>query len=117
MCANGIVPRVLTRAQRSTDDYIAVFSALSEPLRVRILHMLIHQADGEIACTTLGETLPVGLSTVSYHVGVLRRAGLVTVRKAGRKYFYRLCEDNLRIYAPEFLAHLRRIEYSDASAA
>jgi DNA-binding transcriptional ArsR family regulator len=99
------------------DEYLAVFSALSEPLRVRILHILAHQPDGEYPCALLDEELPVGKSTVSYHVGILRRAGLITVRKAGRNYFYRLREKTFREYAPAFLDHLREHEELDVPAA
>lgn len=102
---------------QTTDDYLAVFSALSEPLRVRILHMMARQPDGEIPFTLLEEELPVGKSTVSYHVGILRRAGLLRVRKAGRNYFYRLREDRLRACAPAFLEHLRTTENLEVSAA
>jgi DNA-binding transcriptional ArsR family regulator len=109
--ADAIVRKVSTDSlEQTTDDYVAVFSALSEPLRVRIVHMLAHRSDGELPCATLDAELPVGKSTISYHVGILRRAGLITVRKEGRNYFYRLREENLSRFAADFLAHLRNVE-------
>ncbi len=116
----GIVRTVSTltfEPGQTTDDYLAVFSALSEPLRIRILHMMTRRPDGEIPFTLLEEELPVGKSTISYHVGILRRAGLLRVRKAGRNYFYRLRENRLRACAPAFLEHLREIENLEISAA
>lgn len=69
--------------------------------------MMAHQSGGELPCTALDDALPVGKSTISYHIGILRRAGLINVRKAGRNYFYRLNEPVLETYASEFLEHLR----------
>lgn len=101
--------------RQTTDGYLAVFSAMSEPLRVRILHMMAHQDGGELPCTALDEELPVGKSTISYHIGILRRAGLIHVRKAGRNYFYRLNESTLETYAADFLEHLREDDALDPS--
>jgi ArsR family transcriptional regulator len=91
-----------------TDQYVAVFAALSEPLRLRMLQMMAQSddADGEIPCTLLDDELPIAKSTISYHVQILRRAGLIGVRKAGRNYFYQLRQDVLESYAPGFLEHL-----------
>jgi DNA-binding transcriptional ArsR family regulator len=104
-------------SELTTDEYVAVFSALSEPLRVRIVHMMAHQPDGELPYTMLDQELPVGKSTISYHVGILRRAELLTVRKEGRNHFYRLREETLRKYAAEFYTHLRDSETLVVSAA
>jgi ArsR family transcriptional regulator len=91
-----------------TEQYVAVFAALSEPLRLRMLQMMVQSesADGELPCTALDDELPIAKSTISYHVQILRRAGLIGVRKAGRNYFYQLRQDVLESYAPGFLEHL-----------
>lgn len=102
---------------KTIDSYVTVFAALSEPLRVRILHMMAHEDGGELPCTTLDERLPVGKSTVSYHVAILRRAGLVTVRKSGRNYFYQLRADVLEQLAPGFMDLLQRNEELELSVA
>jgi ArsR family transcriptional regulator len=88
-----------------TDQYVAVFAALSEPLRLRMLQMMALE-DGDLPCTSLDDELPIAKSTISYHVQILRRAGLIAVRKAGRNYFYQLREDVLEAYAPGVLEHL-----------
>jgi DNA-binding transcriptional ArsR family regulator len=107
------VSTLAVEARPTLDGYLAVFSALSEPLRVRILHMMAHQDGGELPCAALDEALPVGKSTISYHIGILRRAGLIHVRKAGRNYFYRVNESTLQTYAADFLVHLREDEALD----
>ncbi|HVW42438.1 MAG TPA: metalloregulator ArsR/SmtB family transcription factor [Amycolatopsis sp.] len=91
----------------ATDRFVTVFAALSEPVRVRIIQMMLENAPADLPCTTLDEELPIAKSTISYHVGILRRAGLVEVHKAGRNYFYQLRTDRMEAYAAAFLDHLR----------
>jgi DNA-binding transcriptional ArsR family regulator len=49
----------------------------------------------ELACITLEDTLPVSKPTISYHTKILHHAGLISVRKAGRNYYYSLRRDVL----------------------
>lgn len=100
-----------------TENYLAVFAALSEPLRVRIMCLLAQSETGEVPNTLLDERLPVGKSTISYHVGILKRAGLLSVRKAGRNYFYMLRTEHLERYSPGFLEHIKAADESSVVAA
>lgn len=63
-----------------------VFKALGDPVRMD-LFLRIAAAD-EISCTDIVAEAEVTASTVSYHVKILKTAGLVTVRKQGRNYHY-----------------------------
>jgi DNA-binding transcriptional ArsR family regulator len=49
----------------------------------------------ELACITLEDTLPVSKPTISYHTKILQHAGLISVRKSGRNYYYSLRRDVL----------------------
>src|SRR5690242_15832800 len=69
-------------------EYAETFRALSDPTRLEMIRMAA-QAD-EVACTTFLERFGVSKSTISYHVKVLRSAGLIKVRKEGQFYRYRL---------------------------
>lgn len=64
-----------------------IFHALSDPTRRAILARL---TTGEHANGVLAGELPVSRPTVSKHLAVLRSAGLVSRRKEGRNWFYRL---------------------------
>ena len=44
----------------------------------------------------LEQTLPVSKPTISYHTKILQQAGLLSVRKEGRNYFYALRREGLR---------------------
>jgi DNA-binding IclR family transcriptional regulator len=63
----------------------AVFDALGEPVRRRILELL---HDGPTAVGQLAERLPVGRPAVSKHLRVLTNAGLVEHRSAGTRNLY-----------------------------
>jgi ArsR family transcriptional regulator, arsenate/arsenite/antimonite-responsive transcriptional repressor len=67
-------------------DWVEVFKALSDPIRMN-LFLRIADVD-EIACTQIVLDAKVTASTVSYHVKILKAAGLVDVRKEGRNFFY-----------------------------
>jgi len=73
---------------------IEVFKALSDPIRWNIVVQMA--SVDELACVTLEDTLPVSKPTISYHTKILYQAGLISVRKSGRNYFYSLRRDVLR---------------------
>lgn len=70
-----------------------VFKALSDPKRIRIMEML---CDGEMcACKILNEfdfTQP----TLSHHMSVLSKCGLVNSRKEGQWTHYSMNQDKVR---------------------
>jgi len=71
-----------------------IFRALAEPVRWSIVCQM---ADvDELACSTLEDTLHVAKPTISYHTKILVQAGLISVRKQGRHFFYTLRRDVLR---------------------
>jgi DNA-binding transcriptional ArsR family regulator len=70
------------------DPEPAVFAALADPTRWRLLGTLAQHGQG--TATTLAATVPVSRPAVIKHLGVLDRAGLVTRRRAGREVLYRV---------------------------
>ena len=59
---------------------------LAEPRRREILR---RTWDGEVTAGEIAAGLPVSFSAVSQHLAKLREAGLVSVRRDGRKRWYR----------------------------
>lgn len=70
-----------------------VFQAIADPTRRAILERL-RRAEQPVSRLAAG--FPVTLSAVSQHMRVLRNAGLVSVRRAGRERVYRLNPEPLR---------------------
>jgi len=70
------------------DPEPAVFAALADPTRWRMLGMLAQRGEG--TATTLAAELPVSRPAVIKHLAVLDHAGLVSRRRAGREVRYRV---------------------------
>lgn len=64
--------------------------ALAHPARLRLLAML---GGGELCVCQLTAVLELAPSTVSQHLSVLARGGLVVERKEGKLVFYRQRDD------------------------
>ncbi len=62
--------------------------ALAHPARLFMLETL---AAGERCVCALQQLVDLDLSTVSKHLAVLRKAGLVVSERRGHQVFYRLC--------------------------
>ncbi len=80
----------------------AVFAALADPTRWRLLGTLADQGEG--TATTLAAELPVSRPAVIKHLGVLDRAGLVRRRRAGREVRYRVEPERLDATARQMAA-------------
>jgi DNA-binding transcriptional ArsR family regulator len=68
-----------------TTDTIDAWAALADGTRRSIFKRL---ADGPMAVGELARDLPVSRPAVSQHLGVLKRAGLVSDRAAGTRRLY-----------------------------
>ena len=66
----------------------AVSRALGDETRLRILNVLVER--GETCVCELLETLGTTQSNVSFHLTVLKNAGLIADKKIGKWMFYRI---------------------------
>ncbi|MDJ0904820.1 MAG: metalloregulator ArsR/SmtB family transcription factor [Woeseiaceae bacterium] len=86
--------RIDTRAmQAQANKASAVLSALSNEKRLVILCQLV---DGERSVNDLTELLDAPQSTISQHLGVLRREGLVQTRRDAQTLYYSLAGNEAR---------------------
>src|SRR3954454_6032922 len=81
------------------------FKLLGDPTRARILYALL--AHGELNVTDLAETVEVPETSVSHALRLLRTAGIVRNRRAGRMIFYALDDAHVRLLLEVSLEHLR----------
>jgi DNA-binding transcriptional ArsR family regulator len=79
----------MARAATTAD----VFNAIAEPRRSTIINIL---AKGDQGVGQLMARLQIAQPAVSKHLGVLRKVGLVSVRKEGRRRLYRLNAKELK---------------------
>ena len=88
-------------------DSVDFAKAMADETRQRVMRLLCCRwlCVGDIVCEMRGISQP----TVSHHLGILRDAGLVHMRRDGKQVFYSLNQDEvavccsriLRNFAPE----------------
>jgi len=95
------------------EEYALVARALSAPARLMILEQL---AQGERGVEGLADKTGLTVANCSQHLQALRRAALVTSRRAGKAVIYRLTDartldlmDLLRVVADRNIAQVERI--------
>src|ERR1043166_1452809 len=79
-----------------------LFHALSDPIRVRVVSLLI---GGERCVCDLMDDLDLAQSRLSWHLKTLSDAGIITGRREGRWNYYSLNKDAL-VEARELLDEL-----------
>lgn len=75
---------------RDTARAAALFHALSDEIRVKVVALLLH---GERCVCELMEELDLAQSRLSWHLKTLSDAGIVSGRKEGRWNYYSLNAD------------------------
>ena len=86
------------------DELAAIFRALGDPTRAKIVYSLLHQ--GLCTCD-LAELTGISESAVSQHIRVLRSLRLVRSRRAGKQVFHSLDDAHIAILLQIGLRHVR----------
>ena len=72
---------------QGTEDELAVFRAIADPTRRRLLEAL---RGGPLSVNRLAASFPVSRPAISKHLRCLREARLVSEERQGRRRIYRL---------------------------
>jgi ArsR family transcriptional regulator, lead/cadmium/zinc/bismuth-responsive transcriptional repressor len=91
----------LSSPQR-TERTAAIFSALADPTRIRILEALGMR---ELCVCDLAEIAGISQSGVSHQLRTLRDLGLVAFRREGNRAVYRLADLHVHTLLEQGLAH------------
>ena len=84
-------------------EFAAMFKALSEPLRLRLLSALPVDGDARSLCVCdLARKFGISQPCLSHHLTVLRNAGLVGFEKDGCSCFYFVESASLQDRLSEF---------------
>ena len=70
-----------------------LLKALSNPVRLRIVHGLLRTGCRNVTCMEQGTGM--SQSCVSQHLQKLRAAGLVTARRSGNQVYYRAASEEV----------------------
>lgn len=111
-CATRVVdePRVeAARARLLPDDELgslsALFRLLGDVTRARLLYALLEA--GELCVCDLSAATGTPETNVSHALRLLRTAGIVKARRAGRMMFYSLDDAHVRMLLDVSREHLR----------
>jgi ArsR family transcriptional regulator, arsenate/arsenite/antimonite-responsive transcriptional repressor len=78
------------------DTTISALSALAQPTRLAVFRLLISHAPAGLPAGEIADALDVPHNTMSTHLSILARAGLVTSTRHSRSIVYQASMDQLR---------------------
>ena len=70
-----------------SDQFIGIMESLSDPIRINILELMMA---GEICVCDIVKVTGLSQSKISYHIKILKDAGLISDRQEGRWVYYKL---------------------------
>jgi ArsR family transcriptional regulator len=86
-----------------------LFKALADPVRLQLLSMIGARDTGEACVCDLNDAFELSQPTISHHLKVLRKAGLITSERRGTWVYYELVPDAVDRVGPR-LAQPKRPE-------
>ncbi|MGB9112470.1 MAG: metalloregulator ArsR/SmtB family transcription factor [Acidimicrobiales bacterium] len=95
--AGACCPTLLSAslANRDADQLAAAFSALADPVRLRLLNLLGSAPEGEVCICNVVEPIGKSQPTISHHMKLLVDAGLVHGERRGKWVWYSLDRERL----------------------
>ena len=76
--------------QAGADELAPRFKALADPMRLRLLSLIACHEGGESCVCDLLDAFDVTAPSVSYHLKILREAGLISSERRGTWVYYRV---------------------------
>lgn len=67
----------------------AVFSALSQPTRLKVFRLLVDNSKNGICPCNIAEKLKIPRNTLSFHLALLTKVGLCDYKKVGKTLIYK----------------------------
>lgn len=96
-----------------TVDCVAFCRALADETRQQILVML---QQGERCVGDIVEAFGISQPTISHHLSVLKRMGLVTARKEGKLVYYALDRESVVMCCGGLMARLDAVRCPEPAA-
>tara|TARA_B100001113_G_C21007114_1_gene577571 strand:+ start:391 stop:675 length:285 start_codon:yes stop_codon:yes gene_type:complete len=82
------------------ENYIQFFKSLANEERIEILKLL--HKNKEMYAKMIEKSFYLEQSTTSHHLNMLRRSGIVKIRKEGRRIYYSIDYDSFRKHLSVF---------------
>lgn len=74
-------------------DLANIFKALGDPVRLRLLSVIASVSEGEVCACDLNEPLDRSQATISHHLSILVKAGLITRQQRGKWAWFQVAAD------------------------
>lgn len=109
VCCNVIHHETVARvrgeqlAEEQIRDVAAIFQAMGDPTRVRILHALVQS---EMCVCDLAAALEMTQSAVSHQLRNLRNLRIIKRRKEGRVAYYSIDDEHIKTLFETGLHHV-----------
>lgn len=82
--------------ERQAGLLAAMFKALADPVRLRLLSLVASHPGGQACVCDISTTFDVSQPTISHHLKVLRSAGLLDCERRGTWVYYRVIPSALQ---------------------
>ena len=76
--------------ESGAEELASLFKAVADPMRLRLLSLIACHEGGESCVCDLTAAFDVTAPTVSYHLRILREAGLISAERRGTWVYYRI---------------------------
>ena len=83
-------------AEPQAAELAAMFKALGDPVRLRLLSLIASHPGGEACVCEISTTFDVSQPTISHHLKLLRSAGLLDCERRGTWVYYWVIPSALR---------------------
>ncbi|MGA7133953.1 MAG: metalloregulator ArsR/SmtB family transcription factor [Mycobacterium sp.] len=80
--------RVAALGESQATELAAMFKALGDPVRLRLLSLIASHPGGEACVCEISTTFDVSQPTISHHLKLLRSAGLLDSERRGTWVYY-----------------------------
>ena len=74
------------------EDNAAVLKSLADPTRLKIIYLL---KNGELCVCQILEAIDKTQSTISHHLNIMKKEGVLSARKEGKWIYYKLANENI----------------------
>lgn len=92
----GHVGPVATGDAMKAPHALAALAALGQPTRLEIFRLLVRHEPSGMSAGSVAENIGCPHNTLSSHLGILARAGLIHGSREGKAIFYRAHIDGMR---------------------
>ncbi len=82
-------------AEEDAEALATTLKALADPVRLRLVNLIATAPEGEVCACDLPEQLGRSQPTVSHHLSLLTKAGIVEREQRGRWAWFTLCSEQL----------------------